>query len=154
MNLNFKDFSDLNAYEIYEILRARAEIFVSEQKITCPDPDGIDYDAYHCFMTEDGRVIACLRAFSIGGDTVKIGRVVTLTHGKGHGGLLMRESIPKIIERFGCKRLVISAQTQAEGFYKKAGFITVSEEYMEDGIPHVKMEMRSSAENGLSQTKI
>ena len=142
MKLIFKDFSELNAYEIYEILRARAEIFVAEQKITCPDPDGIDYDAYHCFIMEQDRAIACLRAFRISEDEVKIGRVVTLTHGKGHGALLMKESIPKIIERFGCKKIVISAQTQAEGFYRKAGFSTVSAEYIEDGIPHVKMEMK------------
>ena len=141
MKLFFKDFSELNAYEIYEILRARAEIFVSEQKITCPDPDGIDYGAYHCFIMDGERVIACLRAFAVDKDTVKIGRVVTLTHGKGHGGLLMKESIPKIVERFRCKKLIVSAQTQAEGFYKKAGFSTVSDEYIEDGIPHVKMEM-------------
>ena len=139
MNLIFKDFSELTAYEIYEILRARAEIFVSEQKITCPDPDGIDYDAYHCFIMENGRAIACLRAFEVDAKEVKVGRVVTLTHGKGHGALLMNESIPRIIERFGCKKIVISAQTQAEGFYKKFGFETVSDEYMEDGVPHVKM---------------
>ena len=143
MDIRIKPFECLSAAEIYEILRARAEIFVAEQKITCPDPDGIDYDSLHCFIMENGRAIACLRAFTVEDGTVKIGRVVTLTHGQGHGALLMNESIPKIKEHFGCKKIVVSAQTQAEGFYKKCGFTTVSDEYMEDGIPHVKMEMES-----------
>ena len=141
MTLSFKNFSELAAAEIYEILRARAEIFVAEQKITCADPDGVDYDAFHCFITDGGRVIACLRAYPVGEDAVKIGRVVTLTHGRGHGAYLMRESLPRIAERFGCKRIKVSAQTQAEGFYKKMGFVTVSEEYSEEGIPHVAMEI-------------
>ena len=142
MDIRIKSFNEISAAEIYEILRARAEIFVSEQKITCPDPDGIDYDSLHCFIMENGRAIACLRAFALDESTVKIGRVVTLTHKKGHGALLMSESIPKIASHFGCQKLIVSAQTQAEGFYEKMGFVTVSEEYMEDGVPHVKMERK------------
>jgi len=35
---------------------------------------------------------------------------------------------------------VLSAQRQAEGFYKRYGFQAFGEEYMEAGIPHINME--------------
>ena len=35
--------------------------------------------------------------------------------------------------------LRIEAQTYAKGFYEKFGFRQVSEEFLEDGIPHIQM---------------
>ena len=35
--------------------------------------------------------------------------------------------------------LRIEAQTYARGLYEKAGFRQVSEEFLEDGIPHIQM---------------
>ena len=35
--------------------------------------------------------------------------------------------------------LVIEAQVYAMPLYEKAGFFPVSEEFLEDGIPHVRM---------------
>jgi len=36
--------------------------------------------------------------------------------------------------------LRLSAQTQAAGFYARAGFVAVGKEYEEAGIPHVAMQ--------------
>ena len=49
-----KHFSELSPAELYEILRARAEIFLLEQHIVIQDMDRIDYDCLHCFLWEDG----------------------------------------------------------------------------------------------------
>ena len=35
--------------------------------------------------------------------------------------------------------LVLEAQVYARGLYEKAGFQAVSEEFLEDGIPHIRM---------------
>ena len=143
MEFNVKKFDGLNTFELYEILKARAEVFVAEQKITCADPDGADVESIHCMLWDGGRLAAYMRAFVYEENTAKIGRVLTRTRGKGHGAILMKMSIPKIKSMLGCERIVVSAQTQALGFYEKMGFAVISEEYLEEGIPHVKMELKS-----------
>lgn len=136
-----KHFSELTPAELYEILRARAEIFLLEQGIVEQDMDGIDYDCLHCFLWEDGKAVGTLRAFYSDKEKkkVKIGRVVTLTHGKGHGKLLMEASLAAIKEQLPYETLYVYAQTQAAGYYEKFGFSSVGEEFDEAGIPHIEM---------------
>ena len=126
--------------EIYEILRSRQEVFLMEQNIVCRDADGVDYDSLHCFIEEGERVIAYLRAYRADGE-VKIGRVLTLSHGVGHGRLLMEKSIAAVREFFGCEKILLHSQCQAEEFYSKLGFCRCSEVFLEEGIEHVKMEI-------------
>ena len=143
MNFTVKSFDELQATELYEILKSRAEVFLLEQNIVCQDMDDVDYESYHFFIKEGSRIIAYLRAYYTDKENkiVKIGRVLTLSHGNGIGRELMNNTVSEIKHRFDCKKVIVSAQKQAEGFYKKCGFKTVSGEFMEEGIPHVKMEM-------------
>ena len=138
-----KVFQDLTGSQVYEILKSRSEIFMLEQGIRCLDMDDVDYKSRHCFFTEGDRVVAYLRAFYLSEDrnTVKIGRVLTLNHGRGVGTELMKKSIDDISANMKCKKLHVDAQKQAVGFYKKMGFSITSEEFLEEGIPHVSMEM-------------
>ena len=82
MNLIAKQFNVLTTIEVYEILKARSEIFIMEQNICYQDMDDIDYDSLHCFFVEDNKVIAYLRAFYEKDNIVKLGRVLTLKHGE------------------------------------------------------------------------
>ena len=141
MNLQVKFFEELTTRELYEIVRSRTEIFLLEQHIICQDFDGVDYDALHCFLEENGKVLAYLRAYPVGEGTVKIGRVLSITHGKGHGTKLMTESLPLIWEKLSCEKAIIHAQKQAQGFYEKLGFVVTSPDYLEEGIPHATMEL-------------
>jgi len=86
-------------------------------------------------------VIAYLRAFQSDKDSVTIGRVLTLEHKKGLGTKLMQKSIDEIKRHFEFKKVCVHAQRQAEKFYEKMGFSPVSEEYLEEGVPHISMEM-------------
>jgi ElaA protein len=43
-------------------------------------------------------------------------------------------------EQFKAKKIYLEAQEYAIGYYAKEGFEVVAEPFMEDGIPHVKME--------------
>ena len=143
MDFTVKSFDELKTSELYEILKSRTEVFLLEQNIVCQDMDDVDYESYHFFIKEGNRVIAYLRAYYTDRENkiVKIGRVLTLSHGNGVGRTLMDNSISQIKRLFECKKVIVSAQKQAEGFYKKCGFKTVSDEYLEEGIPHVKMEL-------------
>ena len=142
MNFNGKSFGKLSTKELYEILKSRAEVFLLEQNIVCQDMDRVDYRSLHCMLTEnDGTVKAYLRAFYTDDtDTVALGRVLTLDHGRGMGRILMEKSLFTVIELMKPKKLVLHAQTYAIGFYEKFGFKVCSSEFMEEGIMHVEME--------------
>ena len=139
-----KKFNELTLGELYEILKARCEVFLMEQRIVCQDMDDVDYDSLHCFIKEGDRVIAYLRAFYMEDepDTVKIGRVLTLTHGRGDGRTLMEESLKAIKEKMPCDGLCVHAQKYAAGYYGKFGFETVSDDFLEEGIVHVEMRTK------------
>lgn len=142
MNFISKKFKELTTVELYEILKSRTEIFLLEQRIICQDLDDKDYESLHCFFVDGERVIAYLRAFCSGEGVVTIGRVLTLEHKKGLGSELMRKSIEEIKKQFDCKKVIVHAQKQAVGFYEKVGFYTISREFLEEGVPHLTMEMK------------
>ncbi len=143
MDLITKHFNDLSTTELYEILKTRSEIFVVEQNCVYQDLDDKDQDAYHIFCFNDkGRVAACLRVFwkDKNEGVAQIGRVVTLQHGTGLGGKLLHAGVELAINQFKAKKIYLEAQEYAKGYYAKEGFEVVSEPFLEDGIPHVKME--------------
>ena len=46
-----------------------------------------------------------------------------------------------IIKYLKAKKIYIEAQKYAIGFYEREGFKVCSEYFLEDGIPHVQMEL-------------
>lgn len=139
MILKAKTFDELTTTELYEILKARAEIFIVEQSIVYQDLDDMDYESLHVFYEDEGRVAAYLRAFYLDDNTVKIGRVLTIEHGKGLGGKLLENGLEQIKQKMAPERICIDAQSYATGYYEKAGFCVCSEEFLEEGLMHVKM---------------
>lgn len=139
MQVKSKFFSELTTTELYEILKAREEIFVVEQNCVYQDLDNKDYDSLHVFYEEDGIVTAYIRAFFKDDTTVQMGRVLSLRHGAGLGGRLLREGITQIKDKMNPKRIYIEAQCYATGYYEREGFSVCSDEFLEDGIPHVQM---------------
>ena len=138
-----KNFEELSNIQVYEILKSRSEIFMLEQNIHCLDMDNVDYKSRHYFAQDGTRIIAYLRAFYPTEDTskVKIGRVLTLCHGNGLGKALMCFAIDDIRNNMPCCKILVDAQKQAAGFYEKCGFRVTSGEFLEEGIPHVAMEL-------------
>ena len=139
MNATAKFFDELTTKELYEILKARAEIFVVEQNCVYQDLDDKDYESLHVFYEEDGKVTAYLRAFYRNDRIVQIGRVLTLQHGTGLGGKLLKEGIAQIKEKMNPRQLYIEAQCYATRYYEREGFRICSDKFLEDGIPHVQM---------------
>ena len=141
MNLITKTFQELTTTELYELLKSRTEVFVVEQNCIYQDLDDKDYHSLHIFYEENGRIIAYLRAFEKDSSKkiVQIGRVLTLSHGTGIGGKLLKEGIKQIKDKFNPSKIYIEAQCYATGFYEREGFVISSDEFLEDGIPHVEM---------------
>ena len=141
MNFIVKKFEELTNREVYEILKARAKIFMFEQKIWYLDMDNVDYNAYHLFLEEKGEVVAYLRAFKGENDgEIHIGRVLSVEHNKGLGTDLMNKAID-YFKQNKIKSIVLNSQIPAVKFYEKLGFNTVGEEFIEAGIPHIKMKL-------------
>ena len=136
-----KEFGALEGSQVYEILKSRMEVFMLEQKILCLDMDDVDYKSHHIFLEDSGRVVAYMRVFFKDADTLSIGRVLTLTHGKGLGRKLMELGLAYIKENLKPRKLTLHSQTHAKGFYEKFGFSAVGEEFLEKGVPHITMEI-------------
>lgn len=142
METVIKHFSELTLKELYEILRAREKVFVVEQNCAYQEIDGQDEDSVHIFMREDdGTVLAYLRVFPKEGEegTVQIGRVITVSRGTGLGRKILHEGVQYALNEMKAESLYLEAQRYAAGFYAKEGFRINSEEFSEDGIPHVVM---------------
>lgn len=143
MKLNIKKFNELSNKELYEILKLRSQVFVVEQKCSYVDMDGIDEYALHIYFTEGNEITAYLRLFPLDKtqNTAKIGRVVSGKRRTGLGTLLLKEGIRAAKDVLKADKLIVEAQSYVKEFYAKQGFAEVSDEFLDVGIPHVKMEL-------------
>lgn len=141
MELSVKKYDELSAEELYEILKVRSDVFVVEQNCVYQDLDGKDQMAYHVYIKDEQKIRAYLRVLAPGVSftEVSLGRVLTTERNKGYGNLILKAGIETAVEKYGARQIRIEAQTYAKGFYEKFGFRQVSEEFLEDGIPHIQM---------------
>lgn len=143
MNIQIKFFNDLTLTELYNVLSLRNQVFVVEQNCAYLDTDGYDEDAYHVLIWNDQVLVAYARLIkpNLKFPTSSIGRVVVHKEHRDLklGHLLMEHSVKAVEDLYKTENITISAQAHLQRFYNKYGFETVSEEYMEDDIPHVEM---------------
>ncbi|RYY87845.1 MAG: GNAT family N-acetyltransferase [Chitinophagaceae bacterium] len=161
LNWSLKPFSSLTPTELYALLRLRSEVFVVEQNCVFLDMDDKDQESFHLMGWAAGAEDSTSHSLPRSGgasrltlaaytrlvppgyiyEEASIGRVVTspAARGGGLGRSLMEESIRRCTELFGAGPIRIGAQQYLEHFYQSLGFVTVSEPYLEDGIPHVYM---------------
>ncbi|WP_371185471.1 GNAT family N-acetyltransferase [Thalassotalea maritima] len=141
-----KTFDQLTTNELYDALQLRVDVFVVEQECYYPELDDCDrHPQTHHLMAYQGNTLAAyLRILPKGvsyPDHVSIGRVTTKQtfRGQGLGKALMDKALDLCNEHFSGQSIKISAQQYLEAFYQELGFETVSDMYLEDGIPHIAM---------------
>ena len=136
-----KRFPELELQELYDILKVRTDVFVVEQNCPYPELDNKDQKAYHVYLKNQEGIQAYLRVIDPGVSfpEASIGRVLTVKRGCGYGRILLREGIRVAREKLGVSRIRIEAQMYAKKFYEKEGFSQCSEQFIEDGIPHIQM---------------
>ena len=143
----FARFDDLPIRDWYAASAARVDVFVMEQNCPFQDNDGADLHSWHLLGwdgSNGGReLVAYCRLVDPGVKFVEpsIGRVVTprAFRLKGYGKVLMAEALARHEQVHPGQPNRIGAQQRLEKFYLGFGFKTVSDTYMEDGIPHVEM---------------
>ena len=143
MEFILKKFTELTTGELFEIVKLRVSVFVVEQRCPYQEVDDFDKAALHLCAWENGKIVAYLRILPRGTafDEVSLGRVISVKRRCGVGSRLVQEGIQAAKEKLGAKSIVLEAQTYARGLYEKQGFVQVSEEFLEDGIPHIKMRL-------------
>lgn len=147
VELIVRKFTELSAEELFEIYKLRVAVFVVEQNCPYQDIDDFDKAALHMFYRENGRILAYLRVLPAGTafDEVSIGRVIAVERRKGFATRLVSEGLRTAVSSLGTDTVVLEAQTYARGLYEKLGFIRISDEFLEDGIPHIKMRWSAGA---------
>lgn len=123
------------------IKKLRYDTFVVERGV----PEEIEFDGkdsrfLHFTLWENGEVVACLRA-NENGKLLHMGRfaVKKELRKNGYGKNLMEELL-KYAKENDYLGVELSAVETAVGFYKKQGFITIGDYYLETGVPHIYMK--------------
>lgn len=146
MNFEIKSFNELTVDDMYEIAKARFEVFVCEQKITCEqDFDDKDKKCHHVFLKDNDRIVAYSRIVpkGLGYDYISIGRVLVLEshRRKGIAQEMIRACLEFIKNKLDENTVVLSAQLYVKDLYQSVGFKAISDVYDEAEIPHVKMKI-------------
>lgn len=144
--IEVKQFSELTTRELFQIYKLRVAVFVVEQKCYYQEVDDDDLTAYHLMFTNSkGNLTAYARIIPEENATVaRIGRVVVDPDSRGgsRGRKLVQEALDQIPQLMPhTTKIVLAGQEYLNGFYKSFGFKNVSDVYLEDGIPHIDMEM-------------
>lgn len=141
MQLQVKRFEELTAEELYAILKLRVNVFMLEQQCLYPELDDCDQQALHVWLSDEEGIEAYLRVLDRGVKSpyAAIGRVIAVRRRMGLGTRIVRAGIDAAREVFGADKIYLEAQTYAKGLYEKLGFRQISEEFLEDGIPHIRM---------------
>ena len=145
---NTKHFNDLTLDEFHDIIALRISVFVVEQDCPYQDLDGLDKDAYHLYIKHAEKIVATCRILKAGVayHEVAIGRVVSDQEHRhlklGHE--LMKAAKNFVFEKFGNVNIKLGAQTHLTKFYNSHGFVSTGKEYLEDGIPHTEMILKTN----------
>ena len=144
INWYIKKFNELSTAEFHDIIQLRLAVFVVEQDCVYQDLDGKDRTALHIIgRNEEDAIVATARILYENSKKVIIGRVVVEKKFRkyGLGKELMKQSISDIIRLYGNIQINIAAQKYLLNFYSSLGFVSSGKEYLEDGIPHVEMNL-------------
>jgi len=140
----YKYFNDLSPFELYAIMQLRNAVFVVEQNCVYQDADNKDLQCWHLAAWNDTDLVAYCRIMPAGLSYKhpSIGRVLSSPDYRtaGFGRELMQKAVAKTIHQFTDNIIIISAQLYLQKFYESIGFVKDSDTYLEDNIPHIRMQ--------------
>jgi len=119
----------------------RRQVFIEELGVPAEvERDGEDQTARHFLaIDEAGQHVGCARLLPTG----QIGRLAVLPERRdsGIGARLLALAVAEATAG-GLNRVFLNAETRAEPFYRRAGFVPVGEPFVEGGLPHQRMELK------------
>lgn len=141
-------FAQLTTKRLYQVLQLRNEVFIVEQDAPYLDLDDKDFSAQHFLAIQNNTVVAYGRVmFDADKKAMSLGRLITKASHRRQGlaQVLMQKMLAYLDIKHSHEDVIISAQTYLEKFYQSFDFITRSDVYLEDGLPHVKMTRTAKA---------
>jgi predicted GNAT family N-acyltransferase len=117
----------------------RHEVFVIEQGIPVElEWDDIDAACLHAVAyDEQDQAIGTGRLLPDG----HIGRMAVKRAARGTGvGAMIIDALMREARQRGDRVVILHAQTHAERFYARYGFVREGDEFIEAGIPHIRMQ--------------
>ncbi|GBU10476.1 hypothetical protein AwErysi_00920 [Erysipelotrichaceae bacterium] len=140
-----KFFGETQPY-FNDALHVRKVVFSREQGYDSTiDYDSIDQNSWHIVIYDNNTEIATARLYrNFEQNVYGIGRVAVMHayRGQNLGKLVMDELIKQAIASGEFRRIILHSQVPAQNFYQKLGFTTVGEIYLEEGQPHISMELQ------------
>ncbi|MBT2695557.1 GNAT family N-acetyltransferase [Bacillus sp. ISL-55] len=131
-----------NEQELADALEVRKTVFIHEQNV--PEEEEIDQfesDSVHFVLYDDNKKAAGAGRFRVLDGIGKVERICVLRENRSTGaGVAVMNKIEDYAKLQGISTLKLNAQTHAIPFYSKLGYETVSEEFMDAGIPHKTMK--------------
>ncbi|MEB2271714.1 GNAT family N-acetyltransferase [Bacillus safensis] len=121
----------------------RKSVFIEEQQVPESDEfdqfDTLNEQCQHVLVYHENQPVGTGRV-RIVDHTGKLERICILKPYRKYGlGKIIIGELEKIMQEKGITKMKLHGQTHAESFYKKLGYQTTSDEFLEDGIPHVLM---------------
>lgn len=135
-----------NEEQLEHCLDIRKEVFVKEQMVPIDleidEYDVISPDVHHVLIEQDGMYAATGRLTYYKDNSAKMQRIAVHKAFRSQGiGKILLLALEELARELGLSKSVLDAQCQAEPFYQKLGYETISTEPFDDaGIPHVRME--------------
>jgi predicted GNAT family N-acyltransferase len=129
------------ADDLAEVAALRTRVFVVEQGVPPEiEQDAADATAVHVLSRDDSGRVAATGRLLVSGRTAGIGRMATdaSVRRRGHATAVLAELHRQAVQR-GVTEVELHAQLSARGFYERAGYVAVGEEYEEAGIAHITM---------------
>jgi predicted GNAT family N-acyltransferase len=129
-----------NNEQLKDVFDIRIRVFVNEQNVSMEEEiDEFEDVSTHFLLYDEEKPVGTGR-FRIVDGVGKVERICILpSHRKGGNGKLIMKKIEQFAKEKGINKLKLHGQTHAEEFYKKLGYETVSDVFMEAGIPHIVM---------------
>ncbi len=121
----------------------RKEVFVKEQGF----PLEFEFDEFDTLNALSEHILVYYNEQPVGTGRLrvvdglgKLERICILEPYRKFGlGKIILKTLEEIAKEQGITQVKLHGQTQAEGFYKKLGYRTSSDVFMEDGGPHLLM---------------
>lgn len=140
-----KQFQQLSNDQLYELLKLRVDVFVVEQDCPYPELDDKDtqFETRHVTAHCNSKLLAYARLLPPGTSypEISIGRFAVEESSRHQriGTKLMEKCLEEAVIIWPEQNIRISAQEYLKEFYENFGFKKVSENYLEDNIPHIAM---------------
>lgn len=122
-----------------QMAEIRNQVFIHEQKVPVEiEHDPMDSQYIHALaIDEEGNPIGTGRLMYSG----KIGRMAVLESWRGKGvGRTLLHALMEAARGYGMNEVELDAQIHAAGFYSSEGFVSHGAEFMDAGIPHIRMK--------------